>query len=831
MTNSQPHPSVEDLTAFSTGRLPSEDAASVESHIGECTPCCETLMGLSTEDTFVGLLKETRDPVHAATIGVSKCATHDNQVQPRTVLANHPRYEIEGLIAKGGMGEVFKAKHRMMDRRVALKVISQELTRNPEAVERFHREVKTAAHLAHRNIVTAYDAEQAEGIHFLVMEYVDGVDLAERVLKGDQLSVGTACDYVHQAATGLQHAHQEGMVHRDIKPHNLMLTNDGTVKILDFGLASLSSSNLISTGGDLPENASLTAAGSIMGTPDFISPEQAASARDADIRSDVYSLGATLYYLLSGQPPFAEGSVAERLKHHAESEPVAIKSLRYDVPQELADVLSRMMAKAPEQRFQTPQEVADALAPFVGQCRSKPASVLTPSTDGGRSKWTPTRLIAIAFGAFAFFLASVIYVQTDKGTLRIESDDDSVEVVISKAETASGDSYIGMNVVDTVTGTEVKRLPSGEYTVSLGKTGSEFQLSKGGFTLSRGDDVIVKVTRRLTEKLATEKTVVPPLTLPKMAQHAYSMQGGRLSAKEAQALQKKADGDPADFGSRLQLLAYYSRKSLSMPETLEPHKKLVLWLVRNYPESDAAGSFDAHFHTHINPDGYVKAKALWLEHAKTQSSNVVILRNAANYFLLSDRATAEDLLKKAQVVAPNDADLAHQLGHLYHLEVSRLEGDARRKQASLVMKQYEIAVANVGRANHYWYADLAKAAINAAAFDKAEQYAKELLELSGEGKAVHDGNMVLGLVALNAGDIDKAKTHLLASAKVVDGPTITTSGPNMSLAKALLEKDEKEMVLEFFQLVSKFWKSEKLSTWIAEVKRDEIPKFGANLAY
>jgi serine/threonine protein kinase len=144
------------------------------------------------------------------------------------------------LIGKGGMGDVYKARHRMMERTVALKIINRELVRKPEAVDRFHREVKTAARLSHPNIVTAYDAEQQAGdVHFLVMEYVDGVDLSQIIKDRGALPIAEACDYIRQAAIGLQYAHEQGMVHRDIKPHNLMVTADGTVKILDFGLASL----------------------------------------------------------------------------------------------------------------------------------------------------------------------------------------------------------------------------------------------------------------------------------------------------------------------------------------------------------------------------------------------------------------------------------------------------------------------------------------------------------------------------------------------------------------------------------------------------------------
>ena len=235
------HPSQEELSAYSLGQLPPDEAAVIESHISECEPCCETIVGLSSDDTFVGLLQEARQLPTDQTVdqdgSPAKPSSSSHDVP--APLAEHPRYEIVGLIGKGGMGDVYKARHRMMERTVALKIINRELVRKPEAVDRFHREVKTAAQLSHPNIVTAYDAEQAGDVHFLVMEYVDGVDLSHTVKDRGALPIAEACDYIRQAAIGLQYAHERGMVHRDIKPHNLMVTADGTVKILDFGLASL----------------------------------------------------------------------------------------------------------------------------------------------------------------------------------------------------------------------------------------------------------------------------------------------------------------------------------------------------------------------------------------------------------------------------------------------------------------------------------------------------------------------------------------------------------------------------------------------------------------
>jgi serine/threonine protein kinase len=378
------HPSREELSAYSLGQLPEERAVAIDTHISQCEPCCETIVELSSEDTFAGLLREagrlqTDQTFESESVPDKSSAASEDIPTP---LAEHSRYEIVRLIGKGGMGDVYEARHRMMERTVALKVIKHELMQKPEAVDRFHREVKAAAQLAHPNVVTAYDAEQAGDVHFLVMEYVDGVDLSRTVKDRGALPVAEACDYVRQAAVGLQYAHERGMVHRDIKPHNLMVTVDGTVKILDFGLASLARER-IADADTVEIRGDLTAVGAIMGTPDFISPEQANDARQADIRSDIYSLGATLYFLLSGHPPFAEGSVMHKLKSHAQAEPKPLDSLRDDVPPELVDIVTKMTAKDPEERYLTPSQVAEALESFLRDWRQEQDQPPRPKSSSG----------------------------------------------------------------------------------------------------------------------------------------------------------------------------------------------------------------------------------------------------------------------------------------------------------------------------------------------------------------------------------------------------------------------------------------------------------------
>ncbi len=278
-------------------------------------------------------------------------------------LVGHPRYEVLELLGSGGMGTVYKARHRLMDRQVALKVIRPDLVGEPAMVTRFEREARAAARLAHPNIVAAYDADQVGGTHFLVMEYVEGADLNQILTEQGRLSLTEACEYVRQAALGLQHAHEQGMAHRDIKPHNLMLTPQGRVKILDFGLARFASEVLLPApaGGGPGEPWSLTG----LGTLDYLAPEQALTPQQADIRADIYSLGCTLYRFLTGRVPFPGGTFREKLRGHLYRAPPPLADFRADVPPELVLVVERMIAKEPSQRYQTPAEVADALAPFA----------------------------------------------------------------------------------------------------------------------------------------------------------------------------------------------------------------------------------------------------------------------------------------------------------------------------------------------------------------------------------------------------------------------------------------------------------------------------------
>jgi serine/threonine-protein kinase len=265
-------------------------------------------------------------------------------------------YVLLERLGEGGMGVVFKARNWKLGRVVALKIIRKERLSRPDTIRRFHREIQVAAQLSHPNVVHAYDADEVAGTHFFAMEYAEGFDLARLVKQSGPLPVERACDYVRQVALGLQHAHEHNLIHRDIKPSNLLLTKGEVVKILDMGLARLQHETS-------DEGSSiLTQEGAVMGTPDYIAPEQALDAHLADIRADIYSLGCSFYYLLTGLPPLPAGTLMQKLLKHRMDEPEPVEKLRPGVPAGVAAIARRMMAKQPEDRYQTPGEVAAALA-------------------------------------------------------------------------------------------------------------------------------------------------------------------------------------------------------------------------------------------------------------------------------------------------------------------------------------------------------------------------------------------------------------------------------------------------------------------------------------
>ena len=431
------HPSREELLAYASGKVVPEVLEVLADHVEHCPVCEETLASLGNPaDTFVQQLRgpvppdpyaaepaceRFLDSAKAAGGGVggrpgsgdsistqsSDAEAMSPAVEPSPgvgplELGELGDYRLLAELGHGGMGTVYKALHKKLEKVVALKVLPKGHTADPHAIARFEREMKAVGRVNHPNVVEAHDARDINGTTVLVMEYVEGQDLSQVVKRLGMLPIAEACEIARQTALGLQAAHDHGLVHRDIKPSNLMLTippecsrhtpcavdpavgtrrvptTMAAVKILDLGLARL--------GTEKPGDAELTSSGAAMGTADYMAPEQASDAHTADARADIYSLGCTLYKLLSGQAPFGGPNYPTQMKkmvaHLAEPVP-PIRGLRADVPEALAGVMDRMLAKRPEDRISTAAEVAVALAPFAaGADLNRLAAAAAGNADG-----------------------------------------------------------------------------------------------------------------------------------------------------------------------------------------------------------------------------------------------------------------------------------------------------------------------------------------------------------------------------------------------------------------------------------------------------------------
>jgi serine/threonine protein kinase len=288
-------------------------------------------------------------------------------------------YRVLERVGSGGGSNVFLCDHLVMRHRVAIKVLAQAPGDESAALQRFYREARAGATLRHPNIVRAYDVGCDGRLHFLVMDYVDGSNLRYIVRRHGPLYLLRAAHYVRQAALGLQHAHERGVVHRDVNPGNLLLDRRGTVKLLDLGLARFLHE---------PEPDQ----GDIVGTADYMAPEQARDSASVDWRADIYGLGATFYYLMTGQPPFAEAqTLARKLICHQAATPASVRELRPDVPEALAAIVDRMLAKDPAQRYQSAAEVAAVLAFWTQVPISVPPAEEMPRLS--RAAWGGRTLI------------------------------------------------------------------------------------------------------------------------------------------------------------------------------------------------------------------------------------------------------------------------------------------------------------------------------------------------------------------------------------------------------------------------------------------------------
>ncbi len=372
-------PDKETLFGYVVGTITEDVAEAVAQHLLACRACEQTIEALEgLSDTVVSALRqaapsdayaeepacqEVLQQLQALRVGGPDIdhplATASPPPQPSRSHTRLGDYELLKKLGQGGMGTVYQAQHVRLKRVVALKVLPQNRLANTDAVARFEREIEAVGRLDHPHIVRALDAREVDGIRFLVMEHVDGLDLAEVVARCGPLSVADACEVTRQAALGLQCSEEHGLVHRDIKPSNLMLNAEGQIKVLDLGLAQFQEAE--------PLDSQVTGIGQLMGTPDYISPEQALESHTVDIRTDIYSLGGTLYYLLAGQPPFSGSQYDTPLKKvtgHLRDAVPPITGVRPDLPKPLVALLERMLAKNASQRVARPADVVSALAPL-----------------------------------------------------------------------------------------------------------------------------------------------------------------------------------------------------------------------------------------------------------------------------------------------------------------------------------------------------------------------------------------------------------------------------------------------------------------------------------
>jgi eukaryotic-like serine/threonine-protein kinase len=377
------HPPPAELAEFARGALEDARAAIVEDHVFRCGRCAD-VVAKTPGDSFQEQLRLSRAHWslhntldHVASTDETLGLPVENLILDQVPLAlrQHPRFEIKRLIAEGGMGRVYLARSRRTQKWIAVKVLKPGAAGDPRRISRFLQEARIAERLRHQNIAQVSECGSVDSTAYIALEFVRGKTLAQIIDRRGPLPFDEARECVCQASRGLACAASHGVVHRDIKPHNLMRqSDDRQIKILDFGLGRLVDEQRSGT--------RLTSEDDIIGTLEYISPEQAANSREADIRSDIYSLGCTLYFLLSGAPPFRGKNALDLLRKHENEQPTPIERLRPDVPVELARLLDSMLQKNPSLRPQSPAELVDALgggAPTKVVIRSGTARSSNPS--------------------------------------------------------------------------------------------------------------------------------------------------------------------------------------------------------------------------------------------------------------------------------------------------------------------------------------------------------------------------------------------------------------------------------------------------------------------
>ncbi|GAB5403337.1 MAG: hypothetical protein Aurels2KO_15680 [Aureliella sp.] len=578
------------LKEYLSGWADGEIAEQIELHLADCADCEQTVVSLESEpDTLIvfarGESSSGSDEAGAVDSPIAQAMRaaklhvpsgdsrqQDVSAEPANVwpMLGHEiaGYELLRPLGRGGMGTVYVAKHRKLGKEVAIKLLPAEAFRDKHFASRFEREMRAAGGLEHASIVRATDAGEDGGVHYLAMELVDGLDLSRIVRLAGRLEIADACELGRQIALGLAHAHAAGVVHRDIKPSNIVVSRDGVAKLLDFGLARTELWDEVSV--------ELTTVGQLMGTIDYMAPEQAERPEAVDYRADLYALGATLFRLLAGRSPLSISpslSPLSKLRLLAMHEPPSIDTLRDDVPSELVALISELLARSPDGRPASADHVAQRLAQLgqgsdlsklvtfaVEQAESetdfdvspiaslvsssatavslaeepKAADAITPNDASGRGSIFAWGLTAASVLALA--VAGVLFtLETQKGQLIVESDVPGVTVQIKQ----------GGKVARELTvegGAESTRLWAGKYEVVLGAGSDSVQIVDGSVLVMRGETKIARVQLKEKENSAAqiESRSAPPaaasVLIPGDTLRISSLSDSALNARQIKVM-------------------------------------------------------------------------------------------------------------------------------------------------------------------------------------------------------------------------------------------------------------------------------------------------------
>jgi serine/threonine protein kinase len=561
MNNLNPCMTAIDLRDYVSGWSDATQIDVIERHLLDCEACEQTILKLESEpDTMVDIVRrqdvkshvqhDPSEPDEAASVDEAVAyalhraketfdvdSSSANQFSVSQEMQSIGPYEIIRKLGQGGMGAVYLARHCHLDKQVAVKLLPIRRFEDDQHVARFQREILAAGKLEHPAIIHATDAGQAHGVHYLVMQFIDGFDLSRIARLSGQLSVADVCAIGKTIASGLSYAHATGVVHRDIKPSNVMLSRSGEVKILDFGLAQMGFWDSFT--------ADLTTVGQLMGTLDYMAPEQAERAAGVDYRADLYSLGATLFRLLCGRPPLAASpdlSPLTKLRMLDTHEPPRLETLRPDVPVDLANLVAELLSRQPADRPASAAHVAERLAPLAGDSRldelvtradqalqeiaapraSEERVVSLPSENkiavepepafSGRGRYYRNWFLAAAMLPLLIFGGVLLALETQKGQLVIESESASVTVNLLQ----DGKVY---DTLEVVPGTETTRLYAGQYEIVLDAASDRFAVENSQFSIRQGETIVARVkTQGTTETIETpvrkSQTVLPSSTTP-----------------------------------------------------------------------------------------------------------------------------------------------------------------------------------------------------------------------------------------------------------------------------------------------------------------------------